>query len=167
MLDKNGVYRFLKDKGVTYKALEHAPVFTVQEANALKLPHPEAGAKNLFLRNDKKSRYYLLTMRDDLCVDLKQIQKQLQTRRLSFASENDLLSIMGLTRGAVTPFGVLNDEARRVDVYLDEYFARRTISVHPNDNTATVYLAGEKLAELLREHGNRVEFINFACENND
>ena len=61
---------------------------------------------------------------------------------------------------AVTPFGALNDADHRVTVYLDDHFRDHEISVHPNDNTATVYLQGAQLADLLRENGSRVEFID-------
>jgi Ala-tRNA(Pro) deacylase len=113
----------------------------------------------MFLRDDKKKNYYLLTVRDALAVDLKQFQEKIGSRRLSFASEEDLMRFLALKKGAVTPFGVLNDIECAVQVYIDAYFENKTISVHPNENNATVYLAANDLVELLRVHGNKVEYI--------
>ena len=93
-------------------------------------------------------------------MKLKDFQNAIGLSGLKFASEDDLMAIMGLIRGAVTPFGALNDTDHRVTVYLDAYFRDHEISVHPNDNTATVYLQGAQLADLLRENGSRVEFID-------
>jgi len=158
-MNKQELYQFLDEQKIEYSVIEHAPVYTVEEAEKLCLPHPEAGAKNLFLRDDKKKNYYLLTVRDALPIDLKQFQERIGSRRLSFASEEDLMRFLGLKKGAVTPFGVLNDTQCAVQVYIDAYFENKQISVHPNENTATVYLAANDLVELLREHGNRVEYI--------
>ena len=158
-MNKQELYQFLDEQKIEYSVIEHAPVYTVEEAEKLCLPHPEAGAKNLFLRDDKKRNYYLLTVRDALAVDLKQFQEKIGSRRLSFASEEDLMRFLALKKGAVTPFGVLNDTQRAVQVYIDAYFENKQISVHPNENNATVYLAANDLVELLREHGNRVEYI--------
>ena len=158
-MNKQELYQFLDEQKIEYSVIEHAPVYTVEEAEKLCLPHPEAGAKNLFLRDDKKRNYYLLTVRDALPIDLKQFQERIGSRRLSFASEEDLMRFLALKKGAVTPFGVLNDTQCVVQVYIDGYFENKQISVHPNENNATVYLAANDLVELLRLHGNRVEYI--------
>lgn len=158
-MNKQELYVFLDERKIKYTAIEHVSVYTVEEAEKLCLPHHEAGAKNLFLRDDKKKNYYLLTVRDALAVDLKQFQEKIGSRRLSFASEEDLMRFLALKKGAVTPFGVLNDIECAVQVYIDAYFENKQISVHPNENNATVYLAANDLVELLKAHGNRVEYI--------
>jgi len=158
-MNKQELYQFLDERKIEYSVIEHAPVYTVEEAEKLCLPHPEAGAKNMFLRDDKKRNYYLLTVRDALQIELKQVQELIGSRRLSFASEEDLMCFLALKKGAVTPFGVLNDAQCAVQVYIDAYFENKQISVHPNENNATVYLAADDLVELLRMHGNRVEYI--------
>ncbi len=80
------------------------------------------------------------------------------TRALSFASENDLMQVLGLIPGAVTPIGLLNDAECKVQLYLDEVFfaAPGLIGVHPNDSTATVWLRADDLVALIQEHGNPV-----------
>lgn len=160
-MNKTQVYKYLREKGIQYEVIEHEAVFTVEQAEALNLPNPGAGAKNLFLRDDKKRNYYLLTVRDTLSVSLKEFQEKIGSRRLSFASEEDLLHMMKLTRGTVSPFGVMNDDTCIVKVYFDAFFDGKIISVHPNDNTATVYLNCNDLVNLIQDHGNTVEYVFF------
>ena len=81
-------------------------------------------------------------------------------RRLSFASPDDLMKYLGLIPGSVTPFGLLNDQECKVHFYLDKEFEGETIGVHPNDNTATVWLQADALVKLLREHGSEVEIVD-------
>ena len=161
-MDKNGVFEYLDSAGVPYERVEHGAVFTVEDMDALSLPHPEAEAKNLFLRDQKKQNYYLLTARADVPIKIKEFEKTVGAKHLSFASEDDLMSIMGLVRGSVTPFGVFNDAETVVKVYIDSYFDRKLIGVHPNENTATVYLSANSLVEMIRAHGNTAEFIDIA-----
>ena len=105
-----------------------------------KLPYPDIIAKNLFVRDDKKRNYYLITVNENRRINLKEFQQRFNTRRLSFSSENDLMSILGLKKGAVTPFGLLNDKDHVVDFFLGEEFKCGRIGIHPLDNTATVWM---------------------------
>ena len=109
-MNKQEVYAFLKEKNLDFEITEHPAVYSMEELAQVALPYPEADAKNLFVRDDKKRNYYLITVKGDKRVDLKKFQKKHGTRRLSFASADDLMAIMGLIPGAVTPLGVLNDE---------------------------------------------------------
>ncbi len=158
-MNKAETYQYLTDHGVTYEVTEHQAVFNMEELGAVELPYPEWDAKNLFVRDDKKRNYYLITVRGDKRVDLKEFRRRQGLRPLTFAGPEDLLAILGLTPGSVTPLGVLNDGEHRVHVYLDAEFAGHKIGVHPNDNTATVWLAAEDLARLLREHGAQVDVV--------
>ena len=158
-MNKSEVYQFLNDSQIAYEAYEHHAVFTVEEADALNLPDPGAGTKNLFLRDQKKQHYYLLTDRGHLPVRIKDFQKKIGAKPLSFASEEDLNRILGLIKGSVTPFGLLNDGEKLVEFYLDEYFRDRTISAHPNENTATIFLQANNLMKLLERNGNPISWI--------
>ena len=153
------VLTLLRDRKIQFDIVEHDPVYTIDEMLRLNLPHAEAVAKNLFLRDDKKRNYYLLVVREEKKVDLKALKEKIVTRPLSFASEGDLNQLLGLTKGSVTPFGILNDEDRRVKVLIDQSFWESLIGVHPNENTATVWMQIADLAEILEEHGNSVEFV--------
>ena len=160
MLTKREIYDLLEREGIVCERVEHEPVYTVEEAAALQLPYPEAGAKNLFLRDDKKREYLLLVLRDDQQADLRAVQARAGTRRLSFASEEDLGRMLGVRPGAVTPLGALNDPERRMRVLIDSRFAGKHIWVHPCENTASVYLAGNDLLRLLEKKGIPVEWID-------
>ena len=154
-MTKQETYEYLTAHGVDYEVIEHPAVFNMEEVEKLKLPHPEADAKNLFVRDDKKLHYYMITVQGNKRVDLKQFRKQHGLRNFSFASADDLMEIMGLIPGAVTPLGLLNDQERKVELYLDAAFSD-LISIHPNDNTATVWMKTKDLIRIITEHGNRV-----------
>ncbi|MFQ7472926.1 MAG: YbaK/EbsC family protein [Anaerovoracaceae bacterium] len=116
-------------------------------------------AKNLFIRNDKKQNYYLLTIAGGKRADLKKVRNFLGERPLKFASEEDLDKIMGLKKGSVTPFGILNDSESKVKVLMDRAYRGKIIGVHPNDNTATVWLKTEDLMNIIISRGNEAEYI--------
>ena len=158
-LDKNGVYEYLREKGVAFEITEHNALFHMGEDAGVEFPYPGCDAKNLFIRDKKKKQYFLITVKGDKRVDLKRFREEHGTRALTFASPEDLLSIMGLTPGSVTPFGLLNDEERKVDFYLDSDFftGEGKIGVHPNDNTATIWLDATDIESIIKEHGNKVE----------
>ena len=159
-MNKQEVYEFLQAKGVTYEVTEHKAVYNMDELAEVELPYPEADAKNLFVRDDKKSSYYIITVRGSKRVDLQEFRKAYGTRRLSFASAEDLVRLLGLLPGSVTPLGLLNNTEKNVKLFLDSDFADDDlIGVHPNENTATVWLKAGDLVRLIREHGNEVELI--------
>ena len=96
-------------------------------------------------------------------MNLKDFRRQHGTRPLTFASEEELLELLGLTPGAVTPLSLLRDTACRVRFYLDQDFLEEPgiIGIHPNDNTATVWLKTRELVELIRRHGTPTEIVPF------
>lgn len=157
-MNKEEVYAFLKEKGISFEATEHRAVFNMAELAEVRLPHPECDAKNLFVRDDKKQNYYLITVKGDKKVDLKAFRRANGLRPLSFASAEELADILKLSPGAVTPLGLLNDTARAVVFCLDREFTDepRLIGVHPNDNTATVWLSTDDMLDIIRGHGNSV-----------
>ena len=159
-MGKDEIYAYLTAKGISYEVTNHDAVFNMEELGAVELPYPKWDAKNLFVRDDKKRNYYLISVKGDKRVDLKAFRKRQGLRPLSFASADDLLAILGLTPGAVTPLGRLNDKAGKVYFYLDVDFKGHLIGVHPNDNTATVWLLADDLMKLLREEGHDGEFVD-------
>lgn len=163
-MNKQETYDYLTQKGIEYEVTEHKAVFNMAELDEVKLPYPECDAKNLFVRDDKKRNYYLITVKGNKRVNLKEFRKQNGTKPLTFASPEDLLAIMGLTPGSVTPLGVLNDTELKVHAFIDKDFLAepQIIGVHPNDNTATVWLKAEDLIRLMREHGNTVDAVELS-----
>lgn len=157
-MNKQEIYDYLNSRGIRYEITEHGAVYNMEDLSSVALPYPEADAKNIFVRDDKKQNYYLITVKGDTRVDLKEFRRRHGTRNLSFASADDLNTILGLIPGAVTPLGLLNDKESSVQFFLDRSFldAPGLIGVHPNDNTATVWIKTDDLIRLIEEHGNPV-----------
>lgn len=158
-MNKQETYQYLKDHNIPFEITEHRAVYNMEEFDSIDLPYPEGDAKNLFVRDDKKKNYYLITVKGDKRVNLKDFRKAHGLQPLSFASPEDLKKYMDLTPGAVTPLGLLNVEGAPITMYLDAEFKDSIIGIHPNENTATVWLQGDDLVELLRENGCEVEIV--------
>lgn len=159
-MNKSGIYQYLTERGISFEITNHKAVFNMDELDSVELPYPEWDGKNLFVRDDKKRNYYLMTVQGNKRVDLKTFSQIHGLRRLSFASADDLQRILDLTPGSVTPLGLLNDKEHRVHFYLDAAFAGHLIGVHPNDNTATIWLSADDLMQLILDHGNTAEFVD-------
>ena len=161
MMNKQDIYDLLSGRGFWHEITEHPAVYNMAEMAEVQLPCPEADAKNLFVRDDKRRNYYLITVIGTKRVDLKEFKKKQGTRSLTFASPEELMQFLKLTPGGVTPLGLLNDEACAVKLYLDKEFTQGEgiIGVHPNENTATVAMKTADLLTLLREHGTEIEIV--------
>ncbi|GEO68296.1 prolyl-tRNA synthetase associated domain-containing protein [Levilactobacillus acidifarinae] len=164
-MDKTAIYALLDQQHLWHEITEHSAVSSMAEVTAVELPYPEAEAKNLLVCDDHHHTYYLLTVKGDLRVDLKAFRQQFHTRRLTFASAQDLKTRLGVIPGAVTPLGLLNDDSRRINFFIDQAFLNEPglIGVHPNDNTATVCLKTTDLLALIRQHGNPVTAVDFSA----
>ena len=159
MYYKQEIYDLLNERGIEYEAIEHEAVYNMEEADALNLPHREAGTKNLFIRDDKKRNYYVVSIPEHDRLDLRSLRDKLGSRPLKFASENDLMSILGLIPGQVTPLGTLNDTEHKCKVIIADYFRGGLMDAHPNDNTATVILKADDVVELLRSFGVEADYL--------
>ncbi len=160
MAGRDDVLRLLRMEGVEFTGVRHRAVFSIPEMMEAGVPSHERIAKNLFLRDDKKRCYYLVTMRNDRNADLKELRRLLSSRPLSFASEEDLGNILGLGKGEVTPFGLLNDSGHRTVFVLDSFFSGGTIGVHPNVNTETIFLPSSDLLRILGGQGTECRVID-------
>ena len=154
------VFAALENMHIDYEVIEHPAVYTIEEMDQLNISHKESIVKNLFVRDDKKRNYFLIVLQKEKHVDLKKIKEELNCRPLSFASEEDLGKYLGLNKGSVTPFGVLNDSACKVTVVLDhDILSFEQIGVHPNENTATVLLKPQNLEAIIKKQGNEILHI--------
>lgn len=160
-MDKQEIYNYLKEKNISYEVTNHKAVYNMEEASEIDIPYPNQDAKNLFVRDDKKKNYYLITVKGNKRLDLKKFSLKNNTRRLSFASKEDLMKIMKLIPGAVTPFGILNDKDNIVKFYLDKEFLEepKFLGVHPNDNTATIWIKTDDLINIIKDNGNEVKIF--------
>lgn len=157
--DKNGVLALLESAAIKYEVTEHQPIYTVEEGEALKLPHPEAIARTLFLCDDKHQNFWLVTLPKDKKLDLKALRAQLGSRRLTFAAAEELDAMLNLPPGSVTPLGALNDAEGRVPVIIDAAFKESLIGVPLLTNTATIWLNGADLALMLMQQGHKVNCL--------
>lgn len=160
-MNKKEIYDYLKQKNIWYEITEHKAVYNMNDLLDVKLPYPEGDAKNIFVRDDKKKNYYLITIKGTKKVNLKEFRHENNTRPLSFASENDLLELLNLTPGSVTPLGLLNDKSHKVEFFIDCELLEEPgiIGVHPNENTATVWLKTSDLLAILEENNVKVHLV--------
>ena len=150
----------LKNLNIPYELVEHEAVYTIGEVKALGLPSLGNSVKNLFLRDQKGKNHYLIVMLADKKADLEGIGHILGVGKLSFASESRLEKYLGLTRGAVTALGVINDETNAVNIVFDkDLVGNSKIGVHPNDNTATAWLDFRDLERFISHFGNDIRYI--------
>ncbi len=160
MSDPQEVYRVLDALGIHYERFEHPPVFTADDAAAHWGPIRGTPVKNLFLRNKKGDRHYLVILEIAKEADLRQLVKIIGDDRLSFGSPERLLAQLGVTPGSVSPFGLIHEGSKAVQVIVDEELrgADRLI-FHPNINTASVTIAVSDLERFLATRPNRVRWL--------
>jgi Ala-tRNA(Pro) deacylase len=122
---------FLNAQQIPYQRVEHPPVYTCEEAERLRPKLPAVSTKNLFLR-DKQGALYLVVTACEKRLDLKRLGQQLGASKLHFASEDKLHDVLGLTRGAVTVLGLINDADHRVQLWVDaEIWRQESFLCHP------------------------------------
>lgn len=155
------VYDTMERLGIACEGVEHKAVYTIEEMlEACAFPPDVEIAKNLFLRDAKGKRHFLVVLPKLKQANLDWVRDSIGSTRLSFASEERMVRHLGLTPGAVSPFGILNDASLAVEVVIDkELTAFPRLGLHPNDNTATVFLAPADLLRVIKEHGNTILWI--------
>src|SRR6516165_12385960 len=147
--------------GIAYTRHDHPPVATVEEAVRHWADIPATHCKNLFLRNQKGDRHYLVIVEHAKRVDLRRLAEQIGDGKLSFASPERLKTYLGLTPGSVSPFGLINDSSRAVRVVIDgDLKAATRLSFHPNINTVTLTIANADFARFLEACGNVVQYVS-------
>lgn len=141
------IYEILKDLNIQYEELEHEAIYTVEEANRIESMIEGIGCKNLFLTD--KNRYFLYVLKDDKRADLKKLAKYLNVLRLSFGNEDKLMELLGLTKGSVTPLGIINDKDSKVTIILDKDLVGGKLLCHPNINTKTMSIEYTDLIKII------------------
>ena len=155
------VYDFLAQHGIPHEVHEHPAVFTVAEAEKVRIDVDFGENKNLFLRNKKGTKHYLVTLAAKKKLDLRGLAEQLGENGLGFASEDRLMKYLGLTKGSVSPFGLINDEEHEVTYVIDkDLLEYENLGFHPNINTRTVVLRTTDFQTFLEEIGNPIIELN-------
>jgi len=157
---------FLDSLGIAVTTKDHPPVYTVEESKALRDEIPGGHTKNLFLK-DKKGRHFLLTVEEDAVIDLKTVHTKIgASGRVSFGKPEQLMEYLGVIPGAVTAFGVINDENQAVTLIFDEALvAHDVINAHPLTNDATTSIATADMKRFVEATGHAWQVLNLAGEN--
>ena len=156
---RQDLFAHLAALGIATHTVEHEAVFTVAQSSRLTRELPGGHTKNLFLK-DKKDRLFLVVALGQAHIDLKTLHKTLGADRLSFAGPALLMEVLGVPAGSVTPFALINDQARRVTVILDADMMRHErLNYHPLENTATTNIARDDLVLFLRACGHEPRIL--------
>jgi Ala-tRNA(Pro) deacylase len=155
-LTPDELFAALDRLGVAHPTVTHPPLFTVEQSQGLRGSIPGGHTKNLFLK-DKKGALCLVTAAEDAAIELKSLHRRLgASGRFSFGSAELMLETLGVTPGAVTPFGAINDTAHRVTVVLDSTLMQHAvINAHPLTNTMTTSIARDDLVKFLESTGHK------------
>jgi Ala-tRNA(Pro) deacylase len=154
------LYAILEELGIRYEYHEHPPAPTIDEALKYWKDIPSTHCKNIFFRNHKGNRHYLVVLEHSRALDIHDLEKRLKQGKLTFASDARLLKYLGLTPGSVTPFGLINDPEHHVHLFLDENLKQaEKISFHPCINTASLVIAFTDLVRFLEWTKNGFEFL--------
>ncbi len=155
------VLEVMRELGITYELHEHPPLPTIDEAVKYWKTMDATHCKNIFFRNHKGNRHYLVVIEHKQSLAIHDLEKRLKQGKLSFASPKRLQKYLDLEPGSVTPFGLINDTENHVHLFLDENLKQaKKISFHPNQNTASVILAFDDFIRYLDSTGNSYEFLN-------
>ncbi len=159
------LFAYLDSLGIAHKTVTHPPVFTVEEARALRGKIAGGHTKNLFLR-DKKGATFLVVAPEDAVIELRSLHRLLgASGRFSFGSPELLRELLGVEPGSVTPFAAINDKPPHVTVVLDAaMMAHEFLNFHPLTNTGTTTISREGLLKFLEATGHqpRIEAVSGA-----
>lgn len=154
------VLGYLNEKGLEYSWYTHPEAPTIEIARQHWKQDGSKHCKNLFFRNHKGNRHYLVVLDCERDLDIHDLEKRLHQGKLSFASPQRMEKYLGLQPGSVSPFGLINDTENHVHLFLDTNLQQQdSLSFHPNDNHATVVIAFKEFMRYLDVVGNSFEFI--------
>ncbi len=154
------VYRELEELEIPFIYYEHPPAPTVDIAALYWKDIEAAHCKNLFFRNHKGNRHYLVIFHYLRELNVRELESRLRQGKLSFASEHRMQTYLGLSPGSVSPFGLIHDQSRHVHLFIDIRLKDHArISFHPNDNTASLVIATADFIRFLDARGNTYEFL--------
>ncbi len=154
------LYTLLDTLQIHYDYIEHPPVPTVEEAMKYWAGIDSGHCKNIFFRNHKGDRHYLVILHHSSKLNIRELEQKLRQGKLSFASDRRLMQYLGLTPGSVSPFGLINDNSHHVHLFIEKaLLGYERLSFHPNTNTASLIIPREGLFRFLAHTGNSYEFI--------
>jgi Ala-tRNA(Pro) deacylase len=160
MNDRQKVLEVIEKLGIQFQIYEHPALPTIDEAvkywNNIGASH----CKNLFFRNHKGNKHYLVILEHKQALDIHDLEKRLKQGKISFASDHRLYQFLGLKAGSVSPFGLINDSGHHVELFIDANLKHsELISFHPNENTATIVLRMSDFEKFLNWTGNDYQYL--------
>lgn len=154
------LYTLLKSLGIEFEYREHPPVATIEEATIHWKGIDAGRCKNIFLRNHKGNRHYLVILEHLAELNMRDLEQRLKQGKLSFASPERLKKHLGVEPGSVTPFGLINDAEQHVHLFIDKELLKfDRLSFHPNVNTASIVVTRNDLVRFLESRGNSYQFL--------
>ena len=154
------VYKTLHKLNIPFQYIEHPPAPTIEIAKQYWHGHDAQHCKNLFFRNHKGNKHYLVIFDCDKNLAIHDIEKMLKQGKLTFASEQRMQRYLGLKPGSVSAFGLIHDTENHVHVFIDTHLQKALkISFHPNDNTASLIISFPDFLRYMEFTGNNYEFI--------
>ena len=154
------LYRFLADHQIEYQRYDHPAVFTVEDVRRLVPPLPAAKTKNLFLRDHRGKRHFLVIVPADKRVAIKALHEVIGSTRLSFGSASRLKKYLGVDPGAVTLFALINDRYHEVELIIDEsLWKQEAFQFHPLVNTSTLVISRDNLQRFLHLTGHEAKMM--------
>ncbi len=159
------LYELLKQLEITFDYYEHPPVPTVEEAAIYWKDIEATHCKNLFFRNHKGNRHYLVILEYSHSLAIRDLEQRLKQGKLTFASPDRMMRFLGVTPGSVSPMGLINDREHHVHLFLDEQIkTSKTISFHPCINTASIVISYSDFIRFLEHLGNSYEYVQLYDE---
>lgn len=161
MNNRQRVFDFLKELNIEFELIEHPAAPTITEAMKYWKTIDATHCKNLFFRNHKGNKHYLVVFDAHQQLAIHELEKRLKQGKLSFASEKRMAKYLGLLPGSVSPFGLINDKENHVHLFIDAHLqTSKKISFHPNDNTASLVISFADFLKYLAKMGNTYAFID-------
>ena len=160
MRGQKELYDLFSKLGIEYEYHEHPPLATIDDAIAHWKDYKSGRCKNIFFRNHKGDRHYLVILEHLQKLDIHDLEKRLKQGKLSFASDHRLKKFLGVEPGSVSPFGLINDKEKHVHLFIDENLkSENRLAFHPNVNTATLIISKNDFLKFLEHTGNNYEFL--------
>jgi len=156
------IYGFLENSGISYQRFDHPAVYTCEEAEKLCPAMPGVSLKNLFLRDGKGARHFLVVVGYEKNVDLKILKDVLGVAKLGFASPERLYKYLGVEPGSVTILGLINDTEHAVEVFIDQKLWGKDFQVHPLVNTATLVIGNEGVKKFFEATDHSYKIVEIS-----
>ena len=161
MRGQKQVYDYLEQLGIKFDYYEHPEAPTIEIASHFYRGEGTVLCKNLFFRNHKGNKHYLVIMDARHSMDIHDIEHQLHQGKLSFASPERMMRYLGVRPGSVSLFTLVNDANHEVILFVDKQLLEaEKVSFHPNDNTASLVISNSDMLKFIENNGNQYEFMD-------